>query len=265
MMIEDRFFDQEWVQELSNEKFRMLMYLFHFASKKTGLLELNMRQINFAANTGRQFTQEDVLREFGNMLTLVPGKSHTAIFPDYIATNWMKNGKPIDVNRNPLFKSIVNELATVGLTIDKVNEIAKRKVEVCNSEQIQETQDQKEVDDGADINAMFEEFWKAYPSECPRKVDKKKCRIKFTQYMKPCLTRNILFGQILEGLERWKNSDTWKKNGGQYIRAPLVWLNGRNWEDEPMKERKGINETARRIGSANANYKGDGTEANNIF
>ena len=34
MLIEDRFFDQSWVQELPNEDFRMLLYLMHFATKK---------------------------------------------------------------------------------------------------------------------------------------------------------------------------------------------------------------------------------------
>jgi ethanolamine transporter len=70
MMLEDRFFEQEWVQELSNESFRMLLYLLHYASKKTGIIELNMRQINFAANTGRMFTIDDILSEFGNMIKM---------------------------------------------------------------------------------------------------------------------------------------------------------------------------------------------------
>jgi hypothetical protein len=60
MMIEDRFFDQVWVQELSNEDFRMLLYLFKYASK-CGIIELNMRLLNFAANTGHNYTKEELL------------------------------------------------------------------------------------------------------------------------------------------------------------------------------------------------------------
>ena len=104
MVIEDRFFDQEWVQELTNEEFRMLLYLMHFATKKCGIVELNMRMLNYAANTGRQFTMDEVLSRFSGMLSLVPGKSSTAIFPNWVATNWAKTGKEIDIQRNPLFK-----------------------------------------------------------------------------------------------------------------------------------------------------------------
>ena len=124
MYIEERFYDQTWVQELSNEDFRMLHYLFHFASKKTGIVELNMRMLNFAANTGTMYTKDDVLSKFGNLIRLIPGKDNTAIFPDYIATNWAKNGKPIDLVKNPLFKAVAAELAANGMTIADVNAMA---------------------------------------------------------------------------------------------------------------------------------------------
>lgn len=265
MMLEDRFFEQEWVQELSNESFRMLLYLLHYASKKTGIIELNMRQINFAANTGRMFTIDDILSEFGNMIKMLPGRKSTAIFPEYIAINWAKNGKPIDTVKNPLFKSIVQELASFGLTIDDVNELSSKQITVKDTfgELIPKTTAEPvkvAASPSVNLDEMFDEFWKSYPSSCPRKVDKKKCRDKYMNILKSSKDPEVMHNRILGGLEIWKVSDTWTKENGQFIRAPMVWLNGRNWEDAPIKG--GFNGNSKN-GTANANYKGTG--ASDIF
>lgn len=252
MMLEDRFFEQEWIQELSNEDFRMLMYLLHFASKKTGIVELNMRFINFAANTGKNYTKEDVLSRFGSMIQLIPGKGSTAIFHDYIALNWAKGGKPIDTVKNPLFKSIVSELANYGMTMQDVNAMSKHKVEVIedNAPRIAKEviQVAKETESPSPkpvaekkpsvaksiYDEMFGRFWSAYPSECPRKTDKKKCLARFCTIMKDSKNPETLFDAMMNGLEQWKKCSTWNKDEGQFIRAPLVWLNNENWKDCPM-------------------------------
>lgn len=259
MMLEDRFFDQEWVQELSNEDFRMLLYLLHFASNKTGIVELNMRQINFSANTGRTYTKEDVLSRFGNMIKVIPGHDNTAIFSDYIATNWAKNGKPIDAVRNPLFKSVVAELARFGMTLDDVNAMAKKQVVVAQAEAEREDASTVRRDGGeerirkAEAEEMFSKFWTAYPKECPRKTDKRKCLAKFIIIMNHAKDKAKTFESIMSGLERWKKCSTWNKDNGQFIRAPLVWLNNSNWEDEPTIGGPN-NGNGNRHPSANANY-----------
>lgn len=264
MMLEDRFFQQEWVQELSNEDFRMLLYLLHFASKKTGIVELNMRQINFAANTGKIYTKDDVLSKFGNMLCMIPNKEHTAIFPDYIATNWAKNGKPIDTVRNPLFKSVVAELSNFGLTIEDVNALAKKKVVVSGNDTscpvrvntvAPKTESPKKKGCGVgdnDIATMFGGFWASYPSSCPRKTDKKKCLAKFATILRNSKDAVKMFNDIMNGLDKWKKCSTWNKDGGQFIRAPLVWLNNENWNDTPTGGSYG---NTNKSTSANANYQ----------
>lgn len=250
MLLDDRLFDQEWIQAMSNEDFRMLLYLMHFATRKCGIVELNMRMLNFVANTGHMYTQEEVLAKFGNMLCMIPGKANTAIFPNWIATNWAKNGKEMDVAKNPLFKSVVQELASYGMTVDDLNAMAKMKVVVKNlPNQKQKDVKQDGIPDNntcsmrsgdasrqgrlasADIDKMFDEFWKSYPG--PRKVDKKKCRAKFETILLRDANPADLFGQMMRGLEAWKKCSTWNRDGGAFIRAPAVWLNNENWKDVP--------------------------------
>lgn len=281
MFLEDRLFQQEWVQNLTNEEFRLLMYLFVLASKKTGIIELNMRMINFVSNTGKMFTIDDVFKMFGvdgdkcqGLIRPIPGKKNTAIFPDYVSTNWNKNGQPIDPVRNPLFKSVVQELALHGMTIADVNAMAKKKIVVKGEEDatvpVGSDRDTARAGTGQgvmpqtsvtakDIAELFDAFWSAYPSSCPRKTEKKKCRDIFTAHMKKSKDGVRLFNLISEGLEEWKQCDTWTKDGGQFIMAPVRWLRNECWNDHPKKGvRHGIASGSR--GSANANYKGSGAE-----
>lgn len=250
MLLDDRLFDQEWIQAMSNEDFRMLLYLMHFATKKCGIVELNMRMLNFVANTGHLYTKEEVLERFGNMLCMIPGKSNTAIFPNWIATNWAKSGKEIDTTRNPLFKSVVQELASYGMTIDSLNAMAKTKITVkstvggevkkevnnVNCDNIADTCIRVPISgrlkqESINIDFAFEAFWKSYPG--PRKVDKKKCRTKFERILADSKSPEEELSSIMDGLEAWKKCSTWNKDGGAYIRAPIVWLNNENWKDIP--------------------------------
>lgn len=246
MMIEDRFFDQLWVQELSNEDFRMLLYLFKYASK-CGIIELNMRLLNFAANTGHTYSKDELLSKFGNVIRLVPGRNDTAIMPEYIATNWAK-GKPVDVERMPLFRGIVNELATFGLTIHDVNNMSKKKF-IFKGGQPEEHAESTVAESRCDYQEMFAKFWEAYPSKCPRKVDKKKCLDKFIRIMKDSKDDNATFNTVMSGLKVWCESELWNADGGKFIKAPLVWLNGACWLDNP---KKGNRNGSSRNGTANA-------------
>ena len=71
---------------------------------------------------------------------------------------------------------------------------------------------------------MFEEFWKAYP-QCFRKVNKKGCKTKFLkiEHLKE------IFPDIIDSLEMQKKSKQWKEQEGQFIPAPLTWINQERW------------------------------------
>ena len=85
----------------------------------------------------------------------------------------------------------------------------------------------------ADFGHLFDEFWAKYPKECPRKVGKKKCRAKYALLMRNAKDSTALHAAILAGIERWRRSQDWVEDEGRFIKAPLVWLNQENWNDDP--------------------------------
>lgn len=87
--------------------------------------------------------------------------------------------------------------------------------------------------DGSTSNdeaTLFDAFWKAYPG--PRKQDKRKCADKFARILRSSGDAVSLFNRIMGGLEKWKRCETWTRDGGRFVCAPLVWLNNERWEAE---------------------------------
>ena len=73
-------------------------------------------------------------------------------------------------------------------------------------------------------DAMFEEFWKAYP----RKVKKV---IAHTAWKKIKVTRELL-DKMLETIEAWRPCNQWTEENGRFIPHPATWLNAGGWDDE---------------------------------
>lgn len=67
----------------------------------------------------------------------------------------------------------------------------------------------------------FEAFWKEYP----RKESKAQAKKAFAKV-------NASIDELLQALETQKQSDQWRRDGGQYIPYASTWLNQRRWEDE---------------------------------
>lgn len=74
-------------------------------------------------------------------------------------------------------------------------------------------------------DGLFDEFWAAYPKH----VAKKPARRAFDR-LKP---DRALLDRMLDALKWQKQTDLWKRDGGQFIPYPATWLNARRWEDEP--------------------------------
>jgi hypothetical protein len=72
--------------------------------------------------------------------------------------------------------------------------------------------------------SRFEEFWGLWPAH-KRKVAKDQCEKKWGS--KEC---DAIAERVLSALKAFKLSDDWRKDGGEFIPSPLVWLNQARWE-----------------------------------
>lgn len=78
---------------------------------------------------------------------------------------------------------------------------------------------------GKDTLEGFDEFWQTYP----RKVGKPDAS---KAWMRVVPDR----AAIIQGLDAWKKSSEWLKDGGRFIPHPSTFLNQRRWEDKPLEK-----------------------------
>jgi hypothetical protein len=71
----------------------------------------------------------------------------------------------------------------------------------------------------------FENFWETWPKS-ERKQDKSKCMAKWTAD-----GFDEIADAIFADIDAKKLTRKWMDNDGQFIEAPLVYLNNRRWED----------------------------------
>lgn len=86
------------------------------------------------------------------------------------------------------------------------------------------SQKQKQKQNRPEPLPGFERFWSVWPKS-ERKDAKGKC---LEAWAKADAEKQV--DLIVAHVERLKRSASWTKDGGQYIPAPLVYLNGRRWE-----------------------------------
>lgn len=72
----------------------------------------------------------------------------------------------------------------------------------------------------------FARFWAAYP--------KKKSKGQAEKTFSKINPSEQLVDAMVAAIERAKNSNDWRKDGGQYIPYPSTWLNSKGWEDEDV-------------------------------
>jgi hypothetical protein len=103
----------------------------------------------------------------------------------------------------------------------------------------------------ASPGGAFARFWESWPAH-PRKVAREQCERKWAS--KGC---DVIAEQVLAALEAAKASEAWAKDGGEFIPAPLVWLNQARWEapteqeaaiGDPWETALGVNSIAKHIG-----------------
>jgi hypothetical protein len=88
----------------------------------------------------------------------------------------------------------------------------------------------------------FAEFWKSWPAH-KRKVARRQCAAKWA-----ALGCDALAPRIMAALAAAKASPDWAKEGGEFVPAPLVWLNQARWEAPTAAEALATDPWATRAG-----------------
>ena len=76
----------------------------------------------------------------------------------------------------------------------------------------------------------FEDFWAAWPRST-RKGGKSNCLAKWNK-----LKLDTQADQIIKHVEWMKTTDAWKKANGDFIPAPLVYINQMRWDGAEVPE-----------------------------
>lgn len=92
----------------------------------------------------------------------------------------------------------------------------------------------------------FEQFWAAWPRSF-RKASKSVCQEK---WRKQGLDKHAPL--ILAHVEFMKSQDAWIKDGGQYVPAPLVYINQKRWDgfEPPIKKETTVQKIERDMAKA---------------
>jgi hypothetical protein len=72
----------------------------------------------------------------------------------------------------------------------------------------------------------FNQFWEAYPKKVGRGL-----AVKLWDKLRPS---DDTLKTILAAIEQQKQSEQWKKDGGQFIPHPSTWLGQERWTDQPV-------------------------------
>lgn len=132
-----------------------------------------------------------------------------------------RKGQPTKYKILPLFNSAYDSGKDSGYDSAYNSGCDSGKDSACDSDNPKYKYKQKNKDI---YTGAFNTFWEAYP-----KKTKKAVALKAFQKLKPS---DQLLKTIMDSLEKFKRTDQWQKNDGQFIPDPSTWLNQHRWEDE---------------------------------
>jgi len=87
---------------------------------------------------------------------------------------------------------------------------------------------ERKGDGHALLPSSFEQFWSSYP----RKIKKKETLLIWQRK-----NLDLKIEEILTGLNHYKQSEQWCRDGGKFIPHPTTWLNGERWNDEILQKK----------------------------
>lgn len=136
-LFDTELFDQEWFGELSPRL--KLLYIYSLMKCDcAGVIELNMRKFTFDINcTDNPITREELFDSFGGRIIPLGGTKENctkALIPDFIRFHYGK--RLVNDRKHNIHRSVVKRIKTVGLTLEKVCELATKKFEFDNFDDV---------------------------------------------------------------------------------------------------------------------------------
>lgn len=129
--------------------------------------------------------------------------------------------KPTETEKTQNNPENPTEPTICGYTETETETETETYIKTDNKKRTRTREENKEIVD------RFTRFWTAYPRKTA-----KEAALKAFAKLKPDET---LLQTMLEALDRWKASDQWTRDGGQFVPHPATWINGKRWEDEVPK------------------------------
>jgi hypothetical protein len=145
---------------------------------------------------------------------------------DGVITNWDSRQYVSDSSTERVRKfreTLQKRSGNVAVTAMKRDETSPDTDTDTEQTQIQKQKQKQRRSLNDDIDPRFEEFWGQYPNK-----QKRQDALKAWRKINP---DDDLFATIMNSLSKFKMSDGWTKNDGQYVPHPPSWLNSRRWED----------------------------------
>ncbi len=161
----------------------------------------------------------------------IASNNNTPINNDIASNNNTHINNDISLNHIPHTNNNAssNNNTTVNNSISQNSDTPIHKDASLNdSTPIKKTKSDTVVDNNADLNACFEEFWGLYP----KRLNKESARKEYLK-LKP---DSELRKKIISSLKRDKVSENWTKERGKYIPLCSNWIINRRWEDVPDDE-----------------------------
>lgn len=154
--------------------------------------------------------------------------------------SYLENEKIADVHRNGngyvtlMSRRMVRDQKTRELT--RLRVFKHRNKEECNADVTPDVTPMKQPSSSSSSctkvhieqkpDVLFDLFWKNYP----KKIGKGEA----LKAWKKIPDKKNAIEKMKDVLPRQKESETWKKQSGQYIPNPSTYLNQRRWEDETI-------------------------------
>lgn len=213
-MLNSRFWEDNYISELSPiEKLIFIYFISNPRISLSGIYEVPLK--NIILDTGvEKTTLENTLDRFRNdgKIAYLEGWLCVINYPKYqnYASPTIKIAISNEIRLIPT--EILDKFIHIGYPIDTLSIPPKGKG--------REQGKGKVIINGGN----FEKFW----SEYPKKVSKKKAEQVFIKI-------NPNLEAVLSGLARWKQTDQWKKDSGQFIPYPATWLYQERWKDDVPK------------------------------